>query len=191
MSLSEDRCDSKVPVITCILSAAAHPYARKMNCGENVRFFKLAAIPAALVIYQLLLMGQLFPISLNSNGLFGQDPAYHCRDYPLRVGAQSFSWRNTIKHTEFRTNRSRAVFSIHVACSTTGYCMRLVLSGASGASINQPLSLGTCLPNYPLNFFSSDASCYLSDTRGCTISCINLTDGCHCAFRVCKRSATL
>ena len=76
MSLSEDRCDSKVPVITCILSAAAHPYARKVNCGENVRFFKLAAIPAALVIYQLLLMGQLFPISLNSNGQFGQDPAY-------------------------------------------------------------------------------------------------------------------
>lgn len=39
----------------------------------NVR---LLLIPFCLLLFQLALMHQMYPIALNSNGLFGQDPAY-------------------------------------------------------------------------------------------------------------------
>jgi hypothetical protein len=37
---------------------------------------RLALIPSLLVLFQLALMYQMYPIAINSNGLFGQDPAY-------------------------------------------------------------------------------------------------------------------
>jgi hypothetical protein len=37
---------------------------------------RLLLIPLCLLLFQLAMMQQMYPIALNSNGLFGQDPAY-------------------------------------------------------------------------------------------------------------------
>lgn len=37
---------------------------------------RLGIVPGLLVLFQLALMHQMYPLAINSNGLFGQDPAY-------------------------------------------------------------------------------------------------------------------
>lgn len=41
-----------------------------------MRNLRLAIMPLVLILFQLALMQQMYPLALNSNGLFGQDPAY-------------------------------------------------------------------------------------------------------------------
>ncbi len=41
-----------------------------------MRNLRLAIMPVVLILFQLALMQQMYPLAINSNGLFGQDPAY-------------------------------------------------------------------------------------------------------------------